>query len=84
VAAVAGPQPLADLRVEGVEFELIYTPLTNQRPVFNSDDDAMFEVARKLEGKRCLLVIDDVWRLYRSCCSSRTGAWSSWWQSACR
>jgi hypothetical protein len=46
-----------------IQLELIYTALTNQRPAFNSDDDAMFEVARKLEGKRCLLVIDDVWRL---------------------
>jgi len=43
------------------ELERIYASLTGERPGFKNQDDAMFEVARTLEGKRCLLVIDDVW-----------------------
>ena len=43
------------------ELELIYAALTGDRPGFKNQDDAMFEVAKKLDGKRCLLVIDDVW-----------------------
>lgn len=43
------------------ELERLYAALTGERPGFKNQDDAMFEVARKLEGKRCLLVIDDVW-----------------------
>ena len=42
--------------------ERIYAALTGERPGFKDQDDAMFEVAKKLDGKRCLLVIDDVWR----------------------
>ncbi len=44
-----------------VELERIYSALTGERPGFQSKDDAMFEVAKKLDGKRCLIVIDDVW-----------------------
>ena len=44
------------------ELEKIYTALTDQRPGFKTQDDAMLAVARKLEGKRCLIVIDDVWK----------------------
>jgi hypothetical protein len=43
------------------EFERIYAALTGERPGFKDQDDAMFEVAKKLADKRCLLVIDDVW-----------------------
>ena len=43
------------------ELERIYAALTGERPGFKNQDDAMFEVAKKLEDKRCLLVIDDVW-----------------------
>lgn len=45
------------------ELEKIYAALTGERPGFKSQDDAMFEVGRKLDGKRCLIVIDDVWNL---------------------
>jgi hypothetical protein len=45
------------------ELERIYAALTGERPGFKNQDDAMFEVAKKLEGKRCLIVIDDVWNL---------------------
>ena len=44
-----------------LELERIYSALTGERPGFKSQDEAMFEVAKKLEGKRCLIVIDDVW-----------------------
>jgi hypothetical protein len=53
-----GEQPLI-----ATELERIYAALTGQRPGFKSQDDAMFEVAKKLDGKRCLLVIDDVWNV---------------------
>jgi hypothetical protein len=43
------------------ELERIYAALTGERPGFKNQDDAMFEVAKKLDDKRCLLVIDDVW-----------------------
>jgi hypothetical protein len=43
------------------ELERMYTALTGERPGFKGKDDAMFEVAKKLDGKRCLIVIDDVW-----------------------
>ena len=43
------------------ELERIYAALTGDRPGFKNQDDGMFEVAKKLDGKRCLLVIDDVW-----------------------
>jgi hypothetical protein len=45
----------------GIELERIYSALTGERPGFKSQDEAMFEVAKKLDGKRCLVVIDDVW-----------------------
>ena len=43
------------------ELEKIYAALTGERPGFKDQDEAMFEVAKKLEGKRCLIVIDDAW-----------------------
>ncbi len=43
------------------ELERLYAALTGERPGFKNQDDAMFEVAKKLDAKRCLLVIDDVW-----------------------
>jgi len=46
-----------------IELERIYAALTGERPGFKNQDDAMIEVAKKLDGKRCLMVIDDVWRL---------------------
>jgi hypothetical protein len=45
------------------ELERIYAALTGDRPGFKSQDDAMFEVSRTLQDKRCLIVIDDVWNL---------------------
>lgn len=45
------------------ELERIHAALTGERPGFKNQDDAMFEVAKRLDGKRCLLVIDDVWSL---------------------
>ncbi len=60
------------------ELERMYAALTGERPGFKSQDDAMFEVAKKLDGKRCLIVIDDVWSaqdlrpfLYGAASSSR-------------
>ena len=44
-----------------IELERIYSALTGERPGFESQDEAMVEVAKKLDGKRCLVVIDDVW-----------------------
>ena len=43
------------------ELERMYAALTGERPGFKDQDDAMFEISKKLEGKRCLIVIDDVW-----------------------
>lgn len=43
------------------ELTKIYAGLTGERPQFVTLDDAMFAVEKKIEGKRCLLVIDDVW-----------------------
>ena len=43
------------------ELERMYAALTGERPGFKDQEDAMFEVAKRLEGKRCLVVIDDVW-----------------------
>jgi hypothetical protein len=45
------------------ELEQIYAALTGERPGFKNQDDAMFAVGRKLEGKRCLIVVDDVWNM---------------------
>ena len=41
-------------------------PLTGDRPPFATDEDAMFAVAQKIEGRRCLIVIDDVWEMRRA------------------
>jgi len=45
------------------ELEKMYAALTGERPGFGNQDDAMFELGKKLDGKRCLMVIDDVWNL---------------------
>jgi WD40 repeat protein len=39
----------------------IYAALTGERPKFVSEEDAANEVARRLENRHLLLVIDDVW-----------------------
>jgi hypothetical protein len=39
----------------------IYAALTGDRPGFASVEDAAFQLAQKLQGLNCLLVIDDVW-----------------------
>jgi hypothetical protein len=48
------PSPIAALTK-------LYAALTGERPQFVDADDASIEVAKKLTGRRCLLVIDDVW-----------------------
>jgi hypothetical protein len=45
------------------ELTKLYAALTNERPQFLDADDAAIEFAKKLEGKRCLIVIDDIWDL---------------------
>jgi hypothetical protein len=50
----AEPSPISELTK-------IYAALTGERPQFATLDDAMFGVSQKLAGKRCLMVIDDVW-----------------------
>ena len=47
------------------ELANIYAALTGDRPPFATDEDAMFAVAQKIEGRRCLIVIDDVWESAR-------------------
>jgi len=47
------------------ELTNIYAALTGDRPPFATDEDAMFAVEQKIEGKRCLIVIDDVWERAR-------------------
>ena len=44
------------------ELTAIYAALTGERPQFATLDDARVSVAQKLAGKRCLMVIDDVWQ----------------------
>lgn len=39
----------------------LYAALTGKRPGFVDEEDASFHLAQELEGKTCLLVIDDVW-----------------------
>jgi hypothetical protein len=51
----AEPKPISELTT-------IYAALTGERPQFATLDDAMIAVSQKLEGKRCLMVIDDVWQ----------------------
>jgi len=48
------PSPMSELTK-------IYAALTGERPQFANLDDAMVGVSQKLTGKRCLLVVDDVW-----------------------
>lgn len=43
------------------ELTKLYAALTGERPSFVDADDASLALSSKLEGKRCLLVIDDVW-----------------------
>lgn len=39
----------------------LYAALTGERPGFVDQEDAAFYLAEKLEGKNCLIVIDDLW-----------------------
>lgn len=39
----------------------IFAALTGDRPGFVNVEDAVFNVRQKLQGRACLLVIDDVW-----------------------
>jgi hypothetical protein len=54
--ATLGEQP----SLQG-ELTKLYAALTNLRPQFVDADDAAIELSKKLAGKRCLIVIDDVW-----------------------
>jgi hypothetical protein len=47
------------------ELTSIYAALTGERPQFHDEVEAARELIDRLEGKRCLLVIDDVWQLDR-------------------
>jgi hypothetical protein len=38
-----------------------YDALTGDHPAFSSVEDAAFQFGQKLEGRSCLVVIDDVW-----------------------
>jgi hypothetical protein len=51
----AEPKPISELTA-------IYGALTGERPQFATLEDAMVAVSQKLEGKRSLMVIDDVWQ----------------------
>lgn len=50
----AHPEPLGELIN-------LYTALTGERPTFNDASDAARELAERLRGQNCLLVVDDVW-----------------------
>jgi WD40 repeat protein len=39
----------------------LYAALTGERPGFIDKEDAAFHLAERLEGKNCLIVVDDVW-----------------------
>jgi WD40 repeat protein len=39
----------------------LYAGLTGDRPGFASEEDAVFQLAQKLEDRACLLVLEDVW-----------------------
>ena len=39
----------------------IYAALTGERPGFVDQEDAAFYLSERLEGKNCLIVLDDVW-----------------------
>jgi WD40 repeat protein len=43
------------------EMQKLYGALTGERPGFVDVDDASRELAQRLEGKNCLIVIDDAW-----------------------
>jgi WD40 repeat protein len=47
-----------DLRLELTK---LYAALTGERPGFVDAEDAAIELARALEDKNCLIVVDDVW-----------------------
>lgn len=40
---------------------MLFAALTGERPGFVSQDDAALELANRLQGKNCLLVLDDLW-----------------------
>jgi len=44
------------------ELVKLYAALTGERPAFIDLEDAARELAARLEGKACLLVLDDVWK----------------------
>ncbi len=39
----------------------LHAGLTGERPAFKAAEDAATSLAERLEGKNCLVVIDDVW-----------------------
>ncbi len=39
----------------------LHAGLTGERPAFKDAEDAATSLAERLEGKNCLIVIDDVW-----------------------
>jgi WD40 repeat protein len=39
----------------------LYAALSGERPAFVDEEDASYHFAERLEGLRCLIVIDDVW-----------------------
>jgi WD40 repeat protein len=39
----------------------LYAALTGERPGFIDKEDVAFHLAERLEGKNCLIVIDDIW-----------------------
>ena len=39
----------------------MYAALTGEHPGFADEEDASFHLRQKLEGRNCLVVIDDVW-----------------------
>jgi TIR domain/NB-ARC domain len=43
------------------ELTAMHAALTGERPRFTTVDDAIVAVSEKLVGKRCLMIIDDVW-----------------------
>jgi hypothetical protein len=43
------------------ELTKLYAGLTGERPAFVDEEDAAYNLSEKLAGRRCLIVIDDVW-----------------------
>lgn len=39
----------------------LYAALTGERPAFVDEEDAAYHLSERLDGLRCLVVIDDVW-----------------------